>query len=409
MITRKIMVDAMEYNFQIDGAKWQVGFSKSQTKVKDMRQLALLKERSNFFVPADFEDKGEALTITFDTEDKMTWENLQALGRNDKLRAVGNVARFSELLKTRFTFFLHPDNMVFDVNEVPYLVYRGIRDVLPPYTMTEEKFLKQYKCLIVALFSKKYSYDELISGSLNNAKGTAFERSIIDAKDLAEIQTILTESYTKEKASVERKMTMVPRKNYRLFKGLTIGFIIAALVLAVPVVYFSFVKVPFQEKLLSANAAFVAGDYEKVSTELEDVDAKKLPVASKYELAKSYLEIASLANWQKDKLRKQLTLKSPEDFMLYWIYDGQGELAKAKEIAMAQEDTQLRLYNLSRELDQVNADKEMKASKQVSERERIKSEMTKIQEDQKKTEEQMAKDAADQKEKDKAQATSEVE
>ncbi|EUJ32221.1 hypothetical protein [Listeria cornellensis] len=54
MITRKIMVDAMEYNFQVDGTTWQVDFSKSQTKVKDIRQLALLKENSTFFCTGFF-------------------------------------------------------------------------------------------------------------------------------------------------------------------------------------------------------------------------------------------------------------------------------------------------------------------------------------------------------------------
>ncbi|MBC1501753.1 type VII secretion protein EssB [Listeria weihenstephanensis] len=409
MITRKIMVDAMEYNFQIDGTKWEVGFSKSQTKVKDIRQLALMKERSNFFVPADFEDKGDAINFTFDTEGKATWDELRGLDRNDKLRAVGNVARFAELLKTRFTFFLHPDNMVFDVNQVPYLVYRGIRDVLPPYTMTEEKFLKQYKCLVVALFSKKYVYDELISGSLDNAKGTAFERSIIDAKDVAEIQMILADNYTKEKAAVDRKMTMVPRKNYRLFKGLTIGFIIAALVLAVPVVYFSFVKVPFQETLLKANEAFITADYNKVAEELKDVDATKLPVASKFELTRSYLETSTLIDWQKKKMIDGLTLKTPENFMLYWIYDGQGEMEKAKEMALAADDPQLRQHNLTRQMDLLKADKEMKASTRLAKQEKLDEELNKLKADIKKDNEDMAKDAADQKAQDKAQATSEVE
>ncbi|MBC1936644.1 type VII secretion protein EssB [Listeria grandensis] len=409
MITRKIMVDAMEYNFQVDGTKWEVGFSKSQTKVKDIRQLALMKERSNFFVPANFEDKGDAISFTFDTEGKATWDDLRALDRNDKLRAVGNVARFAELLKTRFTFFLHPDNMVFDVNQVPYLVYRGIRDVLPPYTVTEEKFLKQYKCLVIALFSKKYVYDELISGSLDNAKGTAFERSIIDAKDVAEIQTILTENYTKEKAAVDRKMTMVPRKNYRLFKGLTIGFIVAALVLAVPVVYFSFVKVPFQETLLKANEAFISKDYTQVEKELEDIDPTKLPVASKFELARSYLDTSTLIEWQKQKMIDGLTLKTPENFMMYWIYDGQGELAKAKEMAIATEDMQLRQHNLTRQIDLLKADKEMKPGTKLAKQEKLDEELNKLKEEVKKDAEQADKDAAEQKEQDKAKATSEVE
>ncbi|SQC56751.1 type VII secretion protein EssB [Paenilisteria newyorkensis] len=409
MITRKIMVDAMEYNFQIDGTAWQVDFSKSQTRVKDVRQLALLKENSTFFVAADFEDKGDALSFTFDTAGKTTWDDLRGLERNDKLRAIGNVARFSELLKMRFTFFLHPENMVFDVNQMPFLVYRGIRDVLPPYTMTEEKFLKQYKCLIVALFSKKYSFDELISGSLDNAKGTSFERSIIEAKDLATIEEILAESYTKETAAVNRKMTLVQRKNYRLFKGLTIGFIIATLVLAVPVAYFAFVKVPFQETLLSANEAFIADDYGKVTETLRDVDPTKLPQASKFELAKSYVESAKLSDVQKKTVLQKTTLKSPEEYLLYWIYDGQGELTKANDIALTRKENDLQIYNLARQIEQLDADTDMKASTRNEKQEALNDKIKKIKENEAKTKEDIAKEEANQKEQDKAQATSEVE
>lgn len=409
MITKKIMVDAMEYNFQIDGTVWQVAFSKSQTRVKDVRQLALLKERSPLFVPVSFEDKGDALSFQFDTAGKTTWDELAQLDRNEKLRAVGNVARFSELLKTRFTFFLHPDNVVFDVNQMPYLVYRGIRDVLPPYTMTEEKFLKQYKCLIVALFSKKYSFDELISGSLDNAKGTSFERSVIEAKDLAAIEAILAEGYTKEKAAVDRKMTLVQRKNYRLFKGLTIGFIIATLVLAVPVAYFAFVKVPFQETLLRANEAFIANDYGKVTDTLRDVEPTKLPQASKYELAKSYVESAKLSEVQKKTVLQNTTLKSPEEYLLYWIYDGQAELTKANDIALTMKDNDLQVYNLARQIEKLDADTEMSASTRSAKQEAINEKIKKIKEDETKTKEEAAKAEATQKEQDKAQATSEVE
>ncbi|MBC1436442.1 type VII secretion protein EssB [Listeria rocourtiae] len=409
MITKKIMVDAMEYNFQIDGTAWGVEFSKSQTKVKDMRQLALLKESSTFFVPATVEDKGDALSFQFDTAGKTTWDALYQLERNEKLRAVGNVARFSELLKTRFTFFLHPENMVFDVNQVPYLVYRGIRDVLPPYTMTEEKFLKQYKCLIVALFSKKYSFDELISGSLDNAKGTNFDRSIIEAKDLAAIEAILTDSYTKETAAVNRKMTMVQRKNYRLFKGLTIGFIIATLVLAAPVSYFAFVKVPFQETLLSANEAFLADDYGKVTETLREVDPEKLPQASKYELAKSYVQSAKLSDVQKKTVAQKITLKSPEEYLLYWIYDGQAELTKANDIALTMKDNDLQIYNLARQIEQLDLDTDMAAATRNDKQEALNEKIKKIKEDEAKTKEDMAKQEANQKEQDKAKAISEVE
>src|SRR5699024_8549470 len=98
-----------------------------------------------------------------------------------------NVARFQECLPTRTTCLLHPDNLVFDDNLMPSMIYRGIRDLLPPYEMEEEKFLKQYKCLIIALFSKTYTFDQLYAGSLTNANETEFQRQVSEMEALPDL------------------------------------------------------------------------------------------------------------------------------------------------------------------------------------------------------------------------------
>src|SRR5690625_5451582 len=96
-------------------------------------------EEDPFFVPmtVDMEDDMFRFSFTVDQETKK-WEDLGKLGRNDKLRLLCNVARLKEYLTTRKTFFLHPDNLVFDDNLMPSIVYRGMRDLLPPYEMDEE-------------------------------------------------------------------------------------------------------------------------------------------------------------------------------------------------------------------------------------------------------------------------------
>src|SRR5699024_2128174 len=82
---------------------------------------------------------------------------------------------------------------------MPSIVYRGMRDLLPPYEMDEETFLKQYKCLIIALFSKKYTFDQLYAGSLKNANETEFQQQVSETEDFAVLISFMEESYKTKK------------------------------------------------------------------------------------------------------------------------------------------------------------------------------------------------------------------
>ena len=51
-----IHMESMTFPFSIDEDQWQLQLAKSQTKIKDIRQFALIHESSDFFVPAVVED-----------------------------------------------------------------------------------------------------------------------------------------------------------------------------------------------------------------------------------------------------------------------------------------------------------------------------------------------------------------
>ncbi|MDM5191261.1 type VII secretion protein EssB [Bacillus hominis] len=363
MTERTIQLDSMQYLFETTEHIRKLKLSKSQTRVKDIRQLELITGRSNFFVPATVEDHEDMFTFEFDVKGyTKEWEDVQKLGKNDKLRLLLNVARFQECLQTRKTFFLHPDNLVFDDNYMPYLVYRGIRDIVPPYRLDDEKFLRQYKCLVVALFSKKYSFDELYSGSLNNAKDTAFERNVVEVSTFDDLVKLLNDHYRREQTTTEKNMQLVSKKRFRLFKQLSILMIVASIVLAVPLGYFSFVKMPYQNKLLEADKNFLATDYDKVISTLKEQDPEKLPDASKYVLASSYVKAEKLTDDQKAAIMKNVSLKSDKNYLLYWIYNGRGDFSKSLDLAKYIDDPQLIMYGLIKQIEQAKNDPKLTGS-----------------------------------------------
>lgn len=382
MNERTIEMDSVPIQFSINDDIWQLKLAKSQTHVKDIRQLALITEKADNFVPAQVEDGEDIFTFSFIVDSKVKkWEDVLKLSRSDKLRLLCNISRFEKALSTRMTFFLHPENLVFDDNLLPSLVYRGIRDLVPPFELDKDKFVLQYKCLVVALFSKKYTFDELYSGSLKNARDTEFEREIGETEDLNSLINLLEASYLQEKDQTDRNMQVVPKKRFRLFKQLTITMIIVSVILAVPLAYFSFGKVPFQNHLLEAHRHFLATDYGQVISEMQGEEPEKIPVAGKYVLAYSYIKSEKLSDEQKGSIMKNISMKSDENYLLYWIYNGRGDFDKSIDLAMYIDDPQLIMYGLIKQIERTKNDPDMTGSEREEEVQKYQEQLAKYTEE----------------------------
>ncbi|WHY67411.1 type VII secretion protein EssB [Neobacillus sp. SuZ13] len=360
MNEKSIQLESMTYKFLILNNKWQLDLPKSQTQVKDVRQLALINHDSDLFVPAIVEEGDDKFTFSFEVNPRAhTWDDVQKLSRKEKLRLLCNLARLRTILTTRMTFFLHPDNLIFDENLLPSIVFRGIRELIPPYELNEDKFILQYKCIIVAIFSKKYTFDDLYSGSLANAKDTAFERQVGELQEFAALVNFLEEQYLKEKQELEKTIVNVPKKRFRLFKQLTFIMMALVVILAVPLVYLTFVKTPFQAHLLEADRHFLSLDYGNVITDLENQTPEKLPNTSKYVLAYSFIETEKLSDDQKEVILKNISIKSDPNYLLYWIYNGRGDFARTIDLAKYIDDPQLIMYGLIKQIEQAKNDPDL--------------------------------------------------
>lgn len=364
MNEKTIEFDRLTLQFSIEEGIWQLALPKSQTRAKDIRQLAMMQQApEDGFVPVQAEEEGDSFTFSFAVgQNNKHWEKVKQLRRNEKLRLLCNVSRLKKYLSTRITFFLHPDNLVFDDNLMPSIVYRGIRDIVPPFSMSEQDFLKQLKCLSIALISNKYSFDQLYNGALANAKETEFEKQVSGMDDLAELIAFLEESYQAEQKKTQRQMQVVPIKRFRLFKQLSIIMIIVAVLLAAPLAYFGFVTMPYQHKLLDAHDAYLASDYGEVISTLEKTNPEKLPKATKYILAYSYITVENLSDENKEAIMKNVSLKSDDNYLLYWIYNGLGDLEAAMDKAKYIDDPQLIMHGMIQQIEEAQNDPDLNGS-----------------------------------------------
>ncbi|RDW16462.1 type VII secretion protein EssB [Oceanobacillus arenosus] len=360
MKEKTIQFENVSLQFVIEKNNWNLKMPKSHTSVKDIRQMDLLKDPSDQFAPITIDDEEDSFLFSFYLDpDKKRWKQIQELNRNEKLRILCNMTKLDRYLASRINFFLHPDNLVFDDNLMPVVIYRGIRDLVPPYEMDESAFLKQFKCFIIALFSKKYTFDDLYNGSLQNAKEMEFERQVNEIRELAPLKAFLNESYKKEQKKTEKTMEVVPTKRFSLFKRLSIIMIIVSILLIIPLIYYGFINSPFQNKLLESHGEFLATDYGGVIATLEKENPENFPNQTKYILANSYINVENLSEGEKESILKNVSLKSDQNYLLYWIYNGRGQFEESLEKAKYIDDPQLIMYGLIKQIEQAKNNPEL--------------------------------------------------
>ena len=383
MEEKKIELQNLSLTFNIEGETRVVRLPKSQTQVKDSQQTRMLTAVSGeSFVPLEVKEEGDAFEFSFEVDRKLTtWSQLSQLHRHEQLRLLCNISRLVKHLHSRITFFLHPDNVVFDDNLQPRIIYRGIRNVIPPFEIEEEEFLKQLKCYSIALLSKKFSYDQLYNGSIHHAKETEFERQVKSKENLQELIEYLEKSYQAEQNKAKKTMQLLPTKRFTLYKRLAISFIIASVLLAAPLIYLGIVNLPYQQSLLKAHEEYLISNYDGVITTLNGENAEKMPKSSKYILAHSYLLAEPLSENDKDVILNNLNLNSDSNYLLYWIYNGRGEFEEAMEKAKYLDDPQLIMYGLIKQIEAAKNNPKLSGSERDEMVSNLYQELSKYQDD----------------------------
>ena len=376
MKENKIKIDHHTYDLAVTEKGRRVKFTESETRVKQFEQLELLEKANPLFATAKVFKEDETYIIEYDCKPKnRSFEEVSELERVDKLRAMINIAKLQAMIHTRYTFFLHPSNLVFDLNLMPILIHRGIKDVLPPYDNHEEIFLKQYQALVIAMFSKKYPFESLYTGSLNRASTTKFEKNIIHGKTVSEVVAILEEAFEQEMEFKRKNKILVSKKSFRLFRSLAIGFIVATLLLTIPISYFAFFQVPYQERLLAANEYFLRGDFDRVIIELRGENPARLPLTAQFQLAHSYVWGEPLNAEQLDSIMRNISLRSDRQYLLYWIHNGRGEFEESLDIARLLDDLELIIYSLTKKLEVVRNDSTLSGAERTERQNQIRAEL----------------------------------
>lgn len=356
-VVANVTIENHTYEFEKSATEWLLTLRKSEVQVSEEKDLALLKVAHPLLMTTDIHWEEDEVTFTYQLpKESISFSQLIERPKEDKLRAMANMVEVKQLLDLPLTFFIHPENILFDYNLVPTIAYRGLEGKMPPQVINEELLLRQYKSLIIAVFEKDQDFSKLYEGQLDIKKGSKFIQTLIGLDNFEAIRQYLVENYEQTVAEVESTTQKVSKRKFTLIKQLSIWMSILAVVLVVPLVYLLFFRIPFLDRMQDTDTAFLKNDYEGVISTLEPVKTEDVPYTQKYELAYSFVQGEALQDTQKTVILNNITLRSDKNYLDYWIENGRGNLDEALDIAKKLEDSDLILYGITQKIEQVRND-----------------------------------------------------
>ncbi len=353
----------------------------ADTALKSEQELVLLNQDTSYFLPSETKIAGENLEFHYSLKEFKPYDSIKKLERVEQLRLLHNIGRFSKLLNGRTTIILHPDNLVYDINLMPLMIYRGIKNVLPPLTNTQIDFLKAYKCLAIAAFSTEFQFDDLMNGALARANNTAFEKAIQQTESVAELQALLMDYYTKERKQSIKKFQKVSKTKFKGFKIATLSLSIVSIILLSLVLYAFSSKIPTEELYNDANASFINENYVDVKEILKEQDINQLPKSIKKMYAISSIKTSGLQDEQITNSINSISSISDERLLNYWIQIARNNFSESLKLAHSLDVNDLIKYSLKLYEDQLKKNTTIEQDKKDAKLNEIESELKAIQEE----------------------------
>ena len=377
MTEEKFVFGEQPFIYEKNETSWQLRLKRSDVASQDLRELLLLDLHHPLFLEQTMDADEDSVTFTYQLDPHgLRYEEVKSRTISERIRLALNVFGLEAALALPVTFLLHPMNLFITKDAQAKIAYRGVPGLMTPQAVSSEDFLRQAKCFAVTLFSD-LDFMDLYNGSLELETLPDFLNDLCQAEDIAAAVAVLERYYVEKAAKEQADLVLVPSRRHRIFKLATIWLTASVVLLVVPLIYLIFIQNPFKEKLLQADTAFIKVDYSGVITELEGIAPSSLPNTQKYELAYSYIQGLEFSSDQKKVILNNVTLKSDELYLTYWIQIGRNSFEDALDTAKRINDSDLILYALTQEIKQVREDDKLSGKDREAKLESLENEYKK--------------------------------
>lgn len=356
METDSFVFEEQDFQFEKGPDFWQLSLKRSKVGTQNLQQLQLLEIHHSLLMPMTTAIDADTIQFQFQTEaHALSFESFKKETLSEKLRLALNVLDLDKALSLPVNFILHPSNLFLTKNATAKIAYRSLPGIMTPDKFGPEEFLYQFKCFVFALLTQ-HDYIELYNGAISVIEVSDFLKSIYHAETIQAVRDIITTDYEQQVEVETHTLAKVSKAKYKLYKYISVWLGALSTILLIPLVYLVFIHNPFKEKMLAADTSFIKVDYNQVINRLEHVKVSKLPYTQKYELAYSYINGMSFSEEQREVILNNVTLKTDELYLDYWINIGRGLDDDAIDAAKRLDDSDLVIYAIVQKMDQVRKD-----------------------------------------------------
>ncbi|WP_226527778.1 type VII secretion protein EssB [Metabacillus niabensis] len=331
-------------------------FQKEKVKLDNPAEISFLTEL-NPTIAKDIVMKDDELTIKYKLPNTYSFLLSQLKRLDEKERFVLAYKIVQSVMShnlSRIHLVVCPENIVVDQGLHTYFLHYGVKESLPPYEYTEEKFLQEVKATVASAVDTTYTFDQYVQFS-QTLKLSSLVKKIMEAKEYQDLLDIIDDEIQRVNHEKSLKMT-VNKKTWKLNRYVLIGITLLFIPAFMYSLYSLFSLQPKQASFIQAQEMFLRNNFSEVVTELQPYSIGEMPKVTQYQLSLSYIVNESLTEDQKETVRNTITLQTDPQYYEYWIRIGRGEAEDALDIARFLEDRDLILFGLLKHKEQLKSD-----------------------------------------------------
>ena len=305
------------------------------TVAKEKRSF--LTYPANGLAPCTLEETEDSINLLFSTQGCEIAESILKKQKLEQLRFLANCASLETLIE-EYDFALSLDNMLVDINLIPSLLVRDAKK------SNSGEFFPIYMSLIGSVLLPKYKYEDYLQGGQVHYKKNKLLNELSTKQTADEIKTCLLTEHHNLLQEQNTTKKLVRKRNVWLSR-ITIPLLSIALA---AVIFFGghmfLVDIPFRDSVITANTAYINGDFLSVQAALRAHDLPALSVETRYFLSRSYVSTEALTETQRENILIGLAQRTDPIIFDYWILLGRLRFGEAVDIAQRLGDDELLLF-----------------------------------------------------------------
>lgn len=350
-----------ELDINVEDDSLFINLKANQFKIKELPQYQTFLEKDVHFLAGEVKEVSEEeLRIAYAIEESSIplVTALDKLSLIDRLVLAQKMQFLSRYSHTLTAPYIHPDNF-FVLGEYVKVAHRGFSTAVMPFVENEDYF-KSYRALILYIINPRLDFLDLINGS--SALKNPFSQDIQQAQNFEDLNDALNRQVAIQVQKRLDENIYTPKNQFMIYKWGMISFGILFLVLSVVSGFYLLNTIPYKDRIITSEIYYTNNEYSKAIETLEKDNPKNFPKGTQYVLAISSIKEDNLSNSQKENILKNISMKTNENILLYWIYIGFGDYEKTLDTAQNIGDNQLILYAYRKLYNHVSGDTKMKGS-----------------------------------------------